>query len=191
VWWPKSVILVSTLLLIGIPAAVHRQTTTANVVKSGKGMRERILLAFASLGFLLVIIWIVSPILAFAEYAPRLLPFIAGVACLIVGLWLLYRAHSDLGANWSITLEVRENHQLIVEGVYQRVRHPMYLALLLYALGQALVLPNLVAGPVYFVALSLLFAVRFRPEERLMLEEFGEAYGSYMARTKRLIPGIW
>jgi protein-S-isoprenylcysteine O-methyltransferase Ste14 len=191
VWWPKSVIVVSTLLLIGIPAAVHRRTTNANVVKSQRGVRERILLAFVSFGFLLVLIWIVSPVLAFAEYAPRRVPFIAGVACLAGGLWLLYRAHSDLGVNWSVTLEVRENHQLIIQGVYRRVRHPMYLSLLLYALGQALVLPNLVAGPFYFVALVLLFALRFRPEEGLMLEEFGEAYGSYMARTKRLIPGIW
>jgi protein-S-isoprenylcysteine O-methyltransferase Ste14 len=67
----------------------------------------------------------------------------------------------------------------------------MYLALLLYSLGQALVLPNWAAGPSYGVALGLLFALRVGPEERMMLEEFGKDYEAYMARTKRLVPGVW
>ncbi len=129
--------------------------------------------------------------LAFADYVLRPVPFLAGTLCLASGLWLVYRSHADLGANWSISLEVRERHQLVTRGVYRRVRHPMYLGLLLYSSGQALVLPNWVAGPSYLVALALLFALRVGPEERMMLEEFGKEYESYMARTKRLVPGIW
>jgi protein-S-isoprenylcysteine O-methyltransferase Ste14 len=106
-------------------------------------------------------------------------------------LWLFYRSHADLGTNWSITLQVREKHQLVTQGIYQHVRHPMYLALLLYSVGQALVLPNWLAGPSYLVAFGLLFALRVGPEERMMLEEFGKDYEAYMARTKRLIPGAW
>ncbi|PYQ51270.1 MAG: hypothetical protein DMF78_13760 [Acidobacteria bacterium] len=115
----------------------------------------------------------------------------AGILCLVVGLWLFYRSHADLGTNWSITLEVREGHQLVTQGIYRRVRHPMYLALLLYSVGQALVLPNWVAGPSYLVAFGLLFALRVGREEQLMLEEFGQDYEAYMARTNRLVPGIW
>ena len=63
--------------------------------------------------------------------------------------------------------------------------------LLLYAIGQALVVPNWIAGPSYGVAMALLFAFRLGPEERMMLEEFGKDYEAYMGRTKRLIPGIW
>jgi protein-S-isoprenylcysteine O-methyltransferase Ste14 len=62
---------------------------------------------------------------------------------------------------------------------------------LIYALGQALVLPNWLAGPSYGVAMILLFALRVGPEERMMLEEFGKDYEAYMATTKRLIPGVW
>jgi protein-S-isoprenylcysteine O-methyltransferase Ste14 len=108
-----------------------------------------------------------------------------------LGLWLLYRSHADLGTNWSITLEVREKHQLVTHGVYRHLRHPMYLALLLYASGQALVLPNWVAGPSYLVALLFLFALRVGPEERMMVEEFGKDYEAYVARTKRFVPGVW
>jgi protein-S-isoprenylcysteine O-methyltransferase Ste14 len=67
----------------------------------------------------------------------------------------------------------------------------MYLALLLYAAGQALVIPNWVAGPANLIAFTILFALRLRAEERMMLEGFGAEYAAYSARTKRLIPGVW
>ena len=67
----------------------------------------------------------------------------------------------------------------------------MYLALLVYSVGQALVLPNWIAGPSYVVAMVLLFALRLGPEERMKLEEFGKDYEAYMRRTKRLVPGVW
>jgi protein-S-isoprenylcysteine O-methyltransferase Ste14 len=41
------------------------------------------------------------------------------------------------------------------------------------------------------VAFGILFAFRLRHEERMMLEQFGDHYAAYMARTKRLVPGIW
>jgi len=67
----------------------------------------------------------------------------------------------------------------------------MYLALILYSVGQALVLPNWVAGPSYLVVFVLLVALRLGPEERMMREEFGQEYDAYVARTKRLVPGVW
>jgi len=143
------------------------------------------------MGFLLPLIWAVSPVFSFAEYSLLPWPFGAGVLCLVAGLWWFHRSHSDLGTYWSVTLELRENHRLITQGVYRYVRHPMYAALFLYAIGQALVLPNWVAGPSYFVALGILFAFRIRAEERMMLETFGDEYAAYMARTKLLVPRIW
>jgi protein-S-isoprenylcysteine O-methyltransferase Ste14 len=67
----------------------------------------------------------------------------------------------------------------------------MYMALLLYSVGQALVIPNWVAGPSYLIAFGILFAFRVRAEERMMLHQFGDQYAAYMARTKRLVPGVW
>ena len=128
--------------------------------------------------------------LAFADYALHPVPLLTGAVCLTLGLWLFHLSHADLGANWSITLEVREKHRLVTRGVYRRVRHPMYTALLLYSVGQALVLPNYVAGLSSGVAMALLVALRIGPEERMMLEEFGKDYQEYMALTKRLVPGI-
>lgn len=129
--------------------------------------------------------WIGSPLLAFADYQLRLVTLVAGLAFFVIGLWLFHRSHADLGTNWFITLQVRENHRLVVDGVYRRVRHPMYTALFLYSVGQLLVLPNWVAGPSYLVTFGILFALRVRAEERMMLDAFGADYAAYMARTKR------
>lgn len=67
----------------------------------------------------------------------------------------------------------------------------MYLGLFLYSLGQALAVPNWVAGPSYGLAFGLLFALRIGAEEKMMREEFPQEYEAYAARTKRLIPGVW
>jgi len=149
------------------------------------------LLTVAWIGFFVPLIWVVSPAFSFAEYPLYAGLLVAGVVCLVAGLWLFYRSHADLGTNWSITLEVREGHRLVTHGIYRHVRHPMYLALLLYSLGQTLVIPNWVAGPSYLVTFGVLFVLRVGPEERLMREEFGKDYESYMARTRRLVPGLW
>jgi protein-S-isoprenylcysteine O-methyltransferase Ste14 len=190
-WYAKVVILVAAVAMVLIRAPHGQRSRRVKVVKSGQGTREWILLTLAWLGFFGPLIWIATPFLAFADYPLHPLALAAGVLCLGGGLWLLYRSHADLGTNWSITLEVREKHRLVTEGIYRRVRHPMYLAFLLYSVGQVLAVPNWLAGPSYLVPFVLLFALRVGPEERLMLETFGSDYEAYCGRTKRLVPGIW
>lgn len=190
-WVAKVVILAGSIAMVMIRAPHGQRSRAVKVVKSQKGPLEIALLTLAWLGFFVPLIWIATAVFAFADYPLRLAPLVVGTLCLALGLWLFHRSHADLGTNWSITLEVREKHQLITEGIYRKIRHPMYLALLLYSAGQAIALPNWVAGPSYLFALGLLFAFRFRREERMMLLEFGGDYEAYMERTKRLIPGIW
>ena len=135
-WVAKAIILVGSLAIVIIPASLHRRGSEIKVVKSRKGPLELVLLTLTSLGFLLPLVWVATPVLSFANYPLRPVPFVAGILCLALALWFLYQSHADLGTNWSITLEVRETHRLVTQGVYRRVRHPMYLALLHYSLGQ-------------------------------------------------------
>ncbi len=190
-WFAKAVIILASIVLVAIRAPHGQRSLKIAVVKSRKGAREIVLLTIAWLAFFLPLIWIVAPVFASTDYPLRPVPLVAGTLCFAWGLWLFHRSHVDLGTNWSITLEVREGQRLVTEGLYRRVRHPMYLALFLYSAGQALVLPNYIAGPSYGVAMLLLFAFRVGPEEQMMLEEFGTDYEAYMQRTKRLVPGIW
>ena len=187
----KAVVLVGTAVMIGIRAPYGQRSRRVKVSRSYKTRLETGLLALAWIGFFVPLVWVVSSVFSFAEFPLLAGPLAAGVMCLGIGLWLFYRSHADLGPNWSVTLEVKEDHRLITRGVYQRIRHPMYLALALYAIGQALVIPNWVAGPANLIAFAILFALRFRAEEKMMVEGFGAEYAAYSARTKRLIPGIW
>ena len=191
-WVAKVMILAGSIALVVIPHRLHGKPGRAHkAVRSRKGPLEIVLLALVTIGLLLPLLWVATPALAFADYPLHPAAFAAGAACLAVGLWLLHRSHADLGTNWSITLELWGDHQLVTRGVYHRVRHPMYGALLIYGVGQALVLPNWLAGPSYGVAVAVLLAFRISPEERMLLDEFGVAYESYRARTYRLVPGVW
>jgi protein-S-isoprenylcysteine O-methyltransferase Ste14 len=190
-WFAKVVVLAGSLVMVAIRAPHGQKSRKIKVKKSWKGPLETALLTLAWLGFFIPLIWVVAPVFAFADYPLHPAPYIAGTLLLALGLWLFHRSNADLGPNWSITLEVRENHRLVTGGLYRRVRHPMYSALCLYSVGQALVLPNWVAGPSYAVSFGLLFTLRVGREEQMMLEEFGKDYEAYMAQTKRLIPGLW
>jgi len=187
----KALVLVSSLVMVIIRAPHGQRSRGIKVAKSRKGPLETALLTLAWFGFFLPLVWVATPALAWADYPLHPVPFFTGISCLALGPRLFYRSHADLGTNWSITLEVREKHRLVTQGIYHRVRHPMYLALLLYSSGQALALPNWVAGPSYLIVFALLVALRVGPEERMMLEEFGKDYELYMTRTKRLVPGVW
>jgi len=190
-WIAKALVVAATLVMVAIRAPHGRRSRTVKVAASHKTRLETGLLVLAWVGFIVPLIWVVSPAFSFAEYVLGSGPLVGGVACLIIGLWLFYRSHADLGTNWSLSLEVREQHQLITQGVYRRIRHPMYTALLLYSIGQALVIPNWVAGPANLIAFTILLTLRLGAEERMMREGFGNEYAAYSARTKRLIPGVW
>lgn len=190
-WFAKAAVLLASAVMIAIRAPHGQRSRGVAVAESHRGALELLLLTLAWIAFFLPLVWVASPWLAFADYPLHPVPFSAGLLSLAIGLWLFHVSHRDLGTNWSITLELRAQHVLVTHGIYRSIRHPMYLALALYSLGYALVLPNWIAGPAYGVAFGLLFALRLGPEERMMRARFGADYDAYRARTKRLIPGVW
>jgi protein-S-isoprenylcysteine O-methyltransferase Ste14 len=127
----------------------------------------------------------------FAAYPFHPLQAWLGVVVLTGAMALFRRTHRDLGRAWSVTLEIRKEHRLVTHGIYARLRHPMYAAFWLWALSQALLLPNWIAGLSGLVGFGTLFFARVGHEERMMLATFGEEYRAYMARTKRIVPGIY
>jgi protein-S-isoprenylcysteine O-methyltransferase Ste14 len=187
----RVIVFVAVVFLVALPAIAHRGERRTGELRREKGLRERLLLAFLMVAFFAVLVWIVTPFLAFADYPQRLTVLIGGVVLLAVGLVLLYRSHRDLGPHWSITLELGDGHEMVRRGLYRHLRHPMYLAVIVYGAGQALVVPNWIAGPLYLVAVAVMIALRIGAEERMMTEAFGEQYRAYAAVTKRLVPWLW
>jgi protein-S-isoprenylcysteine O-methyltransferase Ste14 len=169
----------------------ERKAKKIGVRKSLLDWRERGLLAVAFLG--LLVIPALYALTGFPASLDR--PFIPAIAWLglvplIGALWLFRRSHADLGRNWSITLQVRDQHALVKTGVYRLIRHPMYSSFFLLGLAQMLLLPNWLAGISGVMGAGVLFAFRVLREERMMLESFGEEYRAYMTHTKRIIPWI-
>src|SRR5258708_3322223 len=115
-WIAKAVALAGTVALIAIRAPHGRRSRRLKVAKSHQTPLENGILALAWVGFFIPLIWIASPAFSFAEYPLRTGQLVAGMIFFVVGLWLFYRSHADLGTNWSITLEVHEQHQLITHG---------------------------------------------------------------------------
>ena len=110
-----------------------------------------------------------------------------GALLLALGLAFSVWARVYLGRNWSATVTVKEDHELIRSGPYSLVRHPIYTGLLLGFIGTAIVRGEwrgVLAVLIVFVALWR----KLRLEERWMSETFGEEYRRYREHSAALIP---
>ena len=106
------------------------------------------------------------------------------------GLGLFWRSHVDLGNNWSLTTELRQDHSLITSGVYAHVRHPMYTSLWIMTAMQPLFLQNWIIGFLPVLSFAILYFVRVGYEEEMMAAQFGDEYREYCSRTGRLWPPL-
>lgn len=183
------VFLVGFIFYVAIRGVFIERTKRNDLLLVRMDWLEKSLLALVAIGSLLTpALYLSTPWLAFADYRlPQFAPWF-GSAVMTASLWLFWRSHVDLGLNWSKTLEVRKGHQLIQHGVYRSIRHPMYAAILLFGLGQALLLENWLAGWSAFVTFAVLFVIRTPREERMMCEAFGQEYVDYKGRTGRILP---
>jgi protein-S-isoprenylcysteine O-methyltransferase Ste14 len=170
----------------------QRENKKNKIAIDRKTSQEKVLLLLVFVGMVILpLVYVVSPGLSIADYQLPLWANLLGVAAFAIGIWLFWRSHHDLGQNWSPTLEVRDGHTLITDGIYQSIRHPMYTSVWLWCLAQALLLPNWIAGLAGILSFGILYFFRINHEEQMMLEQFGEEYQLYMQRTKRLIPYLF
>ena len=169
-----------------------RRSRRETIQRSDRGFRESALLLISLAGLGIVpFIYVATAIPHFAAYTFHPLQAWLGLFVAIAALVMFHLTHRALGRNWSVSLDVREDHQLVTDGIYRRVRHPMYSAFWLWAIAQALLLPNWVAGFSGLAGFGILFFGRIAREERMMLETFGDDYRAYMARTGRIFPSIF
>jgi protein-S-isoprenylcysteine O-methyltransferase Ste14 len=174
----------------------QRRARKVAVARSVGGRHDQILLGFSLTGLCIIpIIYLLIRMVAghavFGDYPLSPLQAWSGVALMLAALALFYATHRQLGRNWSVTLDTRKTHKLVAEGVYARVRHPMYSAFWLLALAQAALIPNWIGGLSGVVGWGVLFFLRVGREERLMIETFGEDYRVYMQRTARVVPWLY
>jgi len=176
-------------VLVAVIRIPVRRRTRNNQIVVDKTAQDRYLLAVLAVGMVaLPFIYLFTPWLNFANYRLRSWVGWTGAASGAVGLWLLWRSHTDLGQNWSESLQIKEEHQLVTSGIYRHIRHPMYAFGWLFGIAQALLLQNWIAGLSGLASFAVLYFLRVPREEQMMLDQFGEEYQSYMKRTGRVIP---
>ena len=115
----------------------------------------------------------------------------AAVLFLMIGAIALFATSSrERGKNWSLVARTRSDHELVRTGPYARVRHPIYLGMLLFLLALAVGLGHLlqliVAVPVFLAGTT----IRTRIEDRLLEQQFGEKFRDYRGSTPSLIPKL-
>ncbi len=112
-----------------------------------------------------------------------------GLAVLIASTAFAVWARFSLGTSWSMAPEVGGDRRLRTQGPYAVTRHPIYTGLLGMILGTAL-LAGLGQAILAVVAALIVFLVKIRAEERLLLANFPEEYPAYRQRVPQLVPGL-
>jgi len=149
-----------------------------------------------------VIAWIVLPYLALVRRGPWLrVPAFAlestgystlrwvAAGCALLCLLLTAWCWARMDSNWSMAVSEAQRGELIDDGLFARVRHPIYaLSVLLMVCSAVVVATPLMA--VVAVAHITVMVIKARNEERHMLKMHGDAYARYLRRTGRFVPRL-
>lgn len=159
-------------------------------VKQPSGRGETTILALVFTGFFFAFMegssGSRSPVL---WHAPEALQW-AMVGLTLASFLFAWWARLRMGKLWSVTAQAKADHQVIDDGPFGLVRHPIYAGLIFGALART-VAEGSALSLVGFAMVATGFWLKARLEERFLAETLGaEAYGAYAARVKRLIPFI-
>lgn len=105
----------------------------------------------------------------------------------VVALAATARCWARMGKDWRMAVTAEPDQVLITDGLFARIRHPIYAFSILLMLCTLVVVPTwpmLAAAVVHLV----MFVSKARNEERHMLAVHGDGYARYLARTGRFVP---
>lgn len=148
-------------------------------------------LVFALPLFLSILAYMINP--AWMDWSSVSLPVWLrwGGAVLGVGVMpLMYWLFSTIGDNISETVLTKESHELVTNGPYRWVRHPLYAVAPLMLIAVSLLAANWFIGGMTVIALVMIVLVVVPKEEANLIETFGDDYRAYMKRTGRLLPRL-
>jgi protein-S-isoprenylcysteine O-methyltransferase Ste14 len=114
---------------------------------------------------------------------------LAGAVMVVLGYWGLSVSFKQLGQNYSPLFDAYAPLEIVTQGVYGHIRHPIYLFNLFVSFGLALS-----SGSAVVLACSLTglgFILRAIHIEEHYLKQAFPQYGPYCARTWRLVPYLF
>jgi protein-S-isoprenylcysteine O-methyltransferase Ste14 len=105
------------------------------------------------------------------------------------GLFLL--TICSIGRLWSLLyISGYKKRELIMEGPYSIVRHPLYVFSLIGAIGIGVASENILVLAVLVIFYLLYYPLTILTEEKKLTEKFGQAYLDYIKRTPRFLPKL-
>ena len=113
--------------------------------------------------------------------------FASGWAIALSSFWLRRRAIRELGKMWSLHVEIREQHQLVMSGPYRWVRHPAYTSMVLELASFGLLLQSRYTSALVAVLFIPTLILRIRIEEAALSEQVA-GYSEYQRNTPALLP---
>ncbi len=122
---------------------------------------------------------------------PAWWPVAVGAVMLASGFTLRVWSVRTLGRFFKFRVVVQEGHEVVESGPYAWVRHPSYTGMVLCAAGLGLMLGSWLSLALAALPTLIGFTIRLLAEERVLAAELGDPYRDYMARTRRLVPGVW
>ena len=123
--------------------------------------------------------------------SPVLSTEVVGVTIVALGVALAMWARWHLGANWSSTVTIREQHELIRTGPYRLMRHPIYTGILIGMAGTALVRGEISRVVGFGVAVTVTaFYLKARREESYLTQEFGAIFADHARQTGMFLPRV-
>jgi protein-S-isoprenylcysteine O-methyltransferase Ste14 len=169
---------------------VERFLTRSTFGSTTRGDRDPLTPLFFVIPAIGIFIWMylqhawLPPHPSWWSYAAGLLIGISGMAVRILG-------KRTLGRMFTVRVQIQEDHKIVDTGMYAHVRHPLYSGFILEWMAPPLILGSPIGLLLLTLPLAIVVLLRIPREEALLIETFGDQYRAYMARTKRLIPGIW
>lgn len=136
--------------------------------------------------FLFIIVWITDAfIFHFSDFLKFYIPFY--IRLILGAVILVYSIYITRAGLTIVFKEIREKPVVIRVGVFDKMRHPIYLGGILFYLGLLVFAPSVIAF-IVFLIISGFYHYIACYEEKLLLQKFGEEYKRYMNEVPRWLP---
>jgi protein-S-isoprenylcysteine O-methyltransferase Ste14 len=169
---------------------VERVLTRSSLGSKERGDRDPLTVSFFILPAVGIFLWMSLLHRGFPPH-PTWALYGAGIVIGILGMTIRVIGKRTLGQFFTVRVQLQEDHRIIDQGIYAKVRHPLYAGFILEWMAPPLILGSPIGFLFTTLPITIALLARIPREEALLTEAFGERYREYMRRTKRLIPGVW
>jgi len=179
----SGLIALNVLIVIAFLALLPYRKSTFSTWKSKGAFIAFVIALMTEMFGWPLLIFLVSPLVR----VPSLSQWsfhVFGHAGPLIGTWLSMIGVVLITFGW---YKIHRAEGLVTDGIYRFIRHPQYTGIFLFTLGWILHWPSvmtLILWPVLIAAYIWLA----KQEEKVVIQEFGDAYLTYAARTPRFLP---